>query len=544
MLILDHSANRFNEHKLIDLTDRIDRGSAIYCGGGRFGDVYKCRYTEPSNSSPSTVAVKSLRYFVFSGEESEAINKDLRRELGLWRRLDFDHQNIVPLLGVTKWHGPLDAIVSAWMPNGTLHSFLKDAGKTHTLVQRFSILRGIASCLEYLHSILVLHGDLTSCNILIDEECKPRITDFGLSSALGKLQPGMTYLNRCSTDPGAIRWAAPELFDDECKPKPSVDVYSFGCIMLEVLSGKIPWEGRPERVVIGLKIVQRKFPDRPAAAQIDDKHWEFMTKCWLLPEKRPSAQQVVRYLTDLEPGDPRGDCRVQESIRYNTGYTSTGRRKALLIAIRHITRKSDIGHHPNIHCAHRDARALRDHLIDSHGYHSDDVVLMMDDKNLPKELWASRKRILRKIDQLVDNASDTTHFFFYFSGRCRESQEGIIAGDGKTISSQVVCKCVYSYTLSIPQIFCALRLLSLRKATGPTDRPGSKCLFKKVACWPWTLLQSRRYINRSTPTTEQEALPTGRPPISPTARCVTPFAYLKTQYSTTSYTDLTKPVEL
>lgn len=55
-------------------------------------------------------------------------------------RLDCDHQNIVPLLGIAKGFGPLDAIVSAWMPNGTLHSFLKDAGKVYTPQQRLSIV--------------------------------------------------------------------------------------------------------------------------------------------------------------------------------------------------------------------------------------------------------------------------------------------------------------------------------------------------------------------------------------------------------------------
>ncbi|KAF8130279.1 kinase-like domain-containing protein, partial [Boletus edulis] len=351
---------------LIDLTDRIERDTVVYCGGGRFGDVYKCMYREPSGSSESstsTVAVKSVRYFASSGEGSEAINRDLRRELGLWRRLDFDHQNIVPLLGVTKGFGPLDAIVSTWMPNGTLHSFLKDAGKKHILVQRLSILHEIASCLEYLHSLPVVHGDLTSCNILIDEEHKPRLTDFGLSSALGRLQPGMTYLNRCSTDPGAIRWAAPELFDDECELKPSADVYSFGCIMLEVLSGYIPWQDKPERVVIGLKIVHRKFPDRPAFPELDDGHWALIVMCWSLPDERPSAQQVVHYLTDLQSADLRGNPRVQGAIRCDADCTWTGRKRALIIAVQQVHSEHGILHFSNLHLAHRDARALRCDLI-------------------------------------------------------------------------------------------------------------------------------------------------------------------------------------
>ncbi|KAG9311077.1 kinase-like domain-containing protein [Chiua virens] len=155
--------------------------------------------------------------------------------------LDNNRGDFVPLLGIAKGLGPLYSIVSAWMPSGTLHSFLKNAGKEYSFGQRVSILHGIGSCLEYLHSNLNLRGNITSNNILIDEKRNPHLTDIGLSSA---------YFLRRSINPGALRWAAPELFDDECKPKLSTNVYSFGCVMLEVLSGKIPWDGKPESVVI------------------------------------------------------------------------------------------------------------------------------------------------------------------------------------------------------------------------------------------------------------------------------------------------------
>ena len=73
--------------------------------------------------------------------------------------------------------------------------------------------------------------------MLIDEEHNPRISDFGLACTVGRLQPGLSYLQRLSSstsNPGAQRWAAPERLSG-CKPHPSGDMYSFGCVMFEVI---------------------------------------------------------------------------------------------------------------------------------------------------------------------------------------------------------------------------------------------------------------------------------------------------------------------
>lgn len=78
------------------------------------------------------------------------------------------------------------------------------------------------------HALIIHQG-----NVLIDEEHNPRISDFGLSSTIGKLQPGLSYLQRFSNTPGAVKWAAPEQLAG-CELHPSGDIYSFGCIMFEV----------------------------------------------------------------------------------------------------------------------------------------------------------------------------------------------------------------------------------------------------------------------------------------------------------------------
>ncbi|KAI9462270.1 kinase-like domain-containing protein, partial [Boletus coccyginus] len=296
---------------LVDLTDRLVRDSAIHIAGGAFGDVYKCRCRDTLESS-SFVAVKSLRYFESEDPEEnrrkvKELNNKVRRELGLLRRLE--HPNIVPLLGVTQGFGPPLAAVSPWMLHGTLHSFLKHKGQMLTVVERLQLVHDIGCGLEHLHSIPVSHGDLHSSNVLIDEEQNPRISDFGLATTIGRLQPGLSYLQRLSStnNVGVARWAAPERLDG-CKPSTSGDMYSFGCIMFEVLSGDIPWKEEGDYQVIALKLKEHRPPSRPVHIALGDQHWMLMLRCWSCPQRRPTAHDVVVVVQTLSSeSDSRGD---------------------------------------------------------------------------------------------------------------------------------------------------------------------------------------------------------------------------------------------
>ncbi|KAF8129315.1 kinase-like domain-containing protein [Boletus edulis] len=84
----------------------------------------------------------------------------LRRELGIWRRLN--HINIVPFLGIAYgfgMHGAM-SLVSLWMPNGPLHLFLEKHHDNLDLGHRLQFLLDIANGLHYLHSLPIVHGDL------------------------------------------------------------------------------------------------------------------------------------------------------------------------------------------------------------------------------------------------------------------------------------------------------------------------------------------------------------------------------------------------
>ncbi|KAI9567234.1 kinase-like domain-containing protein, partial [Boletus coccyginus] len=282
-----------------DLTCYIVRADEQYVAGGGFGDVYRCWY---SANSRKEVAVKAFRFtFAIDGDVSNRSTKMLRRELGIWRRLD--HLNVVPFLGIAYGFGMLGAmsLVSLWMPNGSLHHFLAKSDHNLGLGHRLRFLLDIANGLAYLHSFPVVHGDLNSNNVLLDADYTARLVDFGYASLVGNIPEALTYLQRSTTRPGALRWIAPEQVDPEetFNTTPKTDIYSFGCVALQVLSGKQPWsEVRGDSAIV-LRLAKGYKPARPESRTLNDSHWELIQDCWSEIEQRPAMEAIISTIEQL-----------------------------------------------------------------------------------------------------------------------------------------------------------------------------------------------------------------------------------------------------
>jgi len=224
------------------------------------------------------------------------MRRRLRREIEIWQTLS--HINIVPLLGLTHQFNksPLPSMVCHWMESGTLSSHLK---KSLTLRSRYKLVQDVIDGLSYLHSRDVVHGDLTSGNVLISEGIAS-LCDFGLSRVVGTL-PAYFSTNNF----GTTRWAAPELFcfDENLPPAPitkKCDVYSYGCIVHEVISTYLPYYDINVEIAITLEKMNRTTPNRPPSPLLTNDVWDFIRLCWRDdPMWRPDVGQVVAKLKEL-----------------------------------------------------------------------------------------------------------------------------------------------------------------------------------------------------------------------------------------------------
>lgn len=202
-------------------------------GHGGFGPVYKGLM--PNGIE---VAVKKLSL------DSRQGVREFTNEVKLLLRVQ--HKNLVMLLGCCV-QGPEKMLVYEYLPNKSLDYFLFDKSKSPSLdwMTRFRIIMGVARGLLYLHEEAperIIHRDIKASNILLDEKLNPKISDFGLA----RLFPGEdTHLNTFRIS-GTHGYMAPE-YAMHGYLSVKTDVFSYGVLVLEIVSGRKNHDGRLER---------------------------------------------------------------------------------------------------------------------------------------------------------------------------------------------------------------------------------------------------------------------------------------------------------
>ncbi|TFK35895.1 kinase-like domain-containing protein, partial [Crucibulum laeve] len=204
----------------------------------------------------------------------------IQRETRIWGCLD--HPNILHLLGITFDFGNHMAMVCPWMESGDLNTYLREFKKTLTLSKRLDLVKQYAYTYSIVHSQSVVHGDLTTGNILISQE-RAILSDFGLSTVVAECQ-GTSFMS--STVGGAVRWAAPELYEvgihSEITPiiTKSCDIYSLGNVMLQTISGRIPFDHLSTDVLVVMELMKGGHSRRPPETMLTDEFWDLIMKCW------------------------------------------------------------------------------------------------------------------------------------------------------------------------------------------------------------------------------------------------------------------------
>ena len=154
--------------------------------------------------------------------------------------------------------------------------------------------------------------------MLLDANYTARLVDFGYASLVGNIPEALTYLQRSTTRPGALRWIAPEQVDPEemVNRTTKTDIYSFGCVALQgssltdseinlmltslqVFSGKQPWsEVRGDSAIV-LRLAKGHKPGRPESQTLNDSHWDLIQDCWSEIEKRPAVEAIIPTIEQL-----------------------------------------------------------------------------------------------------------------------------------------------------------------------------------------------------------------------------------------------------
>ncbi|KAJ9559428.1 hypothetical protein OSB04_014042 [Centaurea solstitialis] len=202
-------------------------GEDTYISRGGFGKVYKGELVH--SGSRVTVAVKRLDPTLGQG------TPEFWKEIMMLSR--YKHENLVSLLGYSD-EGGENILVYEYLANKSLDMYLSST--TLSWIQRLKICIGSARGLEYLHNPgnithRVLHRDIKSSNILLDENWNAKISDFGLSK-FGPANQEFTFL--ISRVAGTIGYLDPLYMDTGFLTKES-DIYSFGVVLFEVLCGRL-----------------------------------------------------------------------------------------------------------------------------------------------------------------------------------------------------------------------------------------------------------------------------------------------------------------
>ncbi|XP_034431138.1 mitogen-activated protein kinase kinase kinase 13 [Hippoglossus hippoglossus] len=225
------------------------------------------------------VAIKKVR------EQKETDIKHLRK---------LKHPNIISFKGVCT-QAPCYCIIMEYCAQGQLYEVLR-AGRKVTPRMLVDWASGIASGMNYLHLHKIIHRDLKSPNVLVTHDDTVKISDFGTSKELSDKSTKMSFA-------GTVAWMAPEVIRNEPVSE-KVDIWSFGVVLWELLTGEIPYKDVDSSAIIWG--VGSNSLHLPVPSTCPDGFKILMKQTWQgKPRNRPSFRQILLHL-DIASADVLG----------------------------------------------------------------------------------------------------------------------------------------------------------------------------------------------------------------------------------------------
>ncbi|XP_071729704.1 serine/threonine-protein kinase STY13-like [Rutidosis leptorrhynchoides] len=269
------------EEWTIDLK-RLNMGPAF--AQGTFGKLYKGSY------NGEDVAIKLLERPEDNVDKANLLEQQFQQEVMMLA--DKKHPNIVRFIGAcykpTVW-----CIVTEYAKGGSVRQFLSRRRDKKSVPLKLAIKQAldVAKGMEFIHGVGVIHRDLKSDNLLIASDRSIKIADFGFARIEAQTE-------NMTPEMGTYRWMAPEMIQRRTYTQ-KVDVYSFGIVLWELITGMLPYQNLKD-VQVAFSVVYKglrpTIPDDclPVLRKI-------MTCCWDVdPKARPSFTQVVKMLEMAE----------------------------------------------------------------------------------------------------------------------------------------------------------------------------------------------------------------------------------------------------
>ncbi|KAL1541186.1 Serine/threonine-protein kinase sty46 [Salvia divinorum] len=258
---------------------------------GSYGDLYRGTYRSQD------VAIKILK--------AERLNTELQQEFvqEVYIMRKIRHKNVVQFIGACT-RPPNLCIVTEFMSGGSVYDFLHKQKGGFKLQGLLKVSIDVSKGMNFLHHNNIIHRDLKSANLLMDEKEVVKVGDFGVARV--KAQTGVM-----TAETGTYRWMAPEVI--EHKPYDhKADVFSFGVVVWELLTGKLPYEFlTPLQAAVA--VVQRGL--RPTIPRhTNAKLAELLERCWQRdPALRPDFSDITQILlTILKEVEEDGDGRKEK----------------------------------------------------------------------------------------------------------------------------------------------------------------------------------------------------------------------------------------
>ncbi len=256
-------------------------------GRGGMGQVFRVY----DKKIEGEVALKIIKPEISSNKKTI---ERFRTELKLARVIS--HRNICRMYDLNEDNGTY-FITMEYVPGENLKSFIRRS-ELLSIGKTIAIAKQICEGLGEAHRQKVIHRDLKSSNIMIDKEGNARIMDFGIARSLGAKE-----ITDSGMRVGTPEYMSPEQADARETDHRS-DIYSFGIIMYEMLTGRLPFEGDTSSIIVARH--KREKPENPKTlnSQIPEALNRLVLKCLekTVEQRYQNAETILRELEDIEEG--------------------------------------------------------------------------------------------------------------------------------------------------------------------------------------------------------------------------------------------------